>query len=235
MARIINITRTSVPGSWPAALSLLRATLAVGVYLSLTAASAFGDGLGYDDAPKQELCGLCHGLSGVSQMPKFPKLAGQKAAYIEKQLRDFRQSRRTNDGGQMAAIVSEIDEGDIAEVAAYFSNQPSPEPAAPDGIAPDSLARGKALFQDGSSGRGIPACASCHSPHPSVGANIPVYAPLLSSQHESYLLKQLEDFRSQSRSNDVEGVMPVIAAALSDQEIEDIARYLSTTPRDEVQ
>ena len=48
------------------------------------------------------------GLDGISATAKFPKLAGQKKAYIEKQLSDFLAGNRTNDGGQMASIVTEI-------------------------------------------------------------------------------------------------------------------------------
>jgi cytochrome c553 len=68
-----------------------------------------------------EICGECHGLDGVSPVARFPSLAGQRPAYIVKQLRDFRDGRRANDGGQMAANVSDIGEADLAKALAYFS------------------------------------------------------------------------------------------------------------------
>src|SRR5262249_39938588 len=54
-----------------------------------------------------ETCAECHNLDGISVMARFPKLAGQRPDYIAKQVRDFRDGRRRNDGGQMAAIAAE--------------------------------------------------------------------------------------------------------------------------------
>ena len=68
-----------------------------------------------------EICGLCHGLDGNSRMAKFPKLAGQKASYIEAQFNAFRHQLRTNDGGQMQAITEEVEPEDIRIIAEYFS------------------------------------------------------------------------------------------------------------------
>jgi hypothetical protein len=62
-----------------------------------------------------EICGECHGLDGVSPAARFPSLAGQRPAYIVKQVRDFRDGRRANDGDQMAANASDIGEADIAK------------------------------------------------------------------------------------------------------------------------
>ncbi|MBU2531705.1 MAG: hypothetical protein KKB37_03115, partial [Alphaproteobacteria bacterium] len=93
---------------------------------------AIASGLGYQDAPPQEMCGLCHSLDGVSATARFPKLAGQKAAYIEKQLRDFLAGKRSNDGGQMASIVTEITVSQIRDVAIYFSKLPPPPPTSID-------------------------------------------------------------------------------------------------------
>src|SRR5262249_44319603 len=57
-----------------------------------------------------------------------PKLAGQRAAYIVKQVRDFRDGRRGNDGGQMQASASYIDDDDLAKTATYFASLPPPPP-----------------------------------------------------------------------------------------------------------
>jgi hypothetical protein len=65
-------------------------------------------------------CATCHSLDGISAMARFPKLAGQRAAYIVKQVRDFRDGRRNNDGGQMQASASDIDDGDLAKAASYL-------------------------------------------------------------------------------------------------------------------
>ena len=101
-----------------------------------------------------EICGMCHGLDGVSHMPKFPKLAGQKADYIKAQFIAFMNGERTNDGGQMQAITQEVQPGDINRIAHYFSQQAAPAPI--DENVDDQLyQQGKSLFAAGR--EGLPA------------------------------------------------------------------------------
>jgi cytochrome c553 len=188
-------------------------------------------GLGYDGPPAQEICALCHSLDGVSRMSKFPRLAGQKAHYIEKQLTDFLAGERSNDGGQMSAIVTEIEPEQIKDVAAYFSSLTPPPPVLPeDGqqTAPGIVG----LVMNGDPIRGILPCASCHLPEmiktPSPES---ASAPYLTSQHADYIAKQLRDFRSGERANDGTNTMSVIAKALDDREIDGLASYLASLPR----
>ena len=184
---------------------------------------AHASGLGYDGPPAQEICSLCHSLDGVSRMSKFPRLAGQKAHYIEKQLADFLAGARSNDGGQMAAIVTEIEPAQFKEAAAYFSSLTPPPPVIPEdgkGPAPAVVS----LVDDGDPGRDIPACASCHMPESAA-------APYLTSQHADYIAKQLRDFRSGERANDTTSRMTAIAKALDDREIDALAAYLASMPR----
>jgi cytochrome c553 len=185
-------------------------------------AAALGGPVGADMISSEglepwEVCGLCHGLNGLSAMAKFPRLAGQKPAYIEKQLADFAGGRRTNDGGQMAAIATEIAAADYARVAAWFAGQTPPEPDAPQG---DAVA-GAAVW----AARG---CAECHHAGATPDGHV---APWLFAQHERYLRKQLTDFRDGWRDADPEGVMRARAAELSDADIAALAAYLAGTPR----
>lgn len=172
-----------------------------------------------------ETCGLCHSLDGISAMARFPKLAGQRKAYIEKQFRDFHDARRENDRGQMQTITSEVELADLPAIAAYFSALPPPPPEP----AEDSNDTGdaQAFFQ---AGRGtVPACLSCHG---TIDPAMPL-APWLEAQHEDYLIKQLSDFREGNRTNDPEGVMRAIASQLSDKDISDLAAYIAAQERPE--
>jgi cytochrome c553 len=210
-------------------ISLLILGLALCCLLAIQPAHA--SGFGYDGPPAQEICALCHSLDGVSPMSKFPRLAGQKAAYIEKQLADFLAGERSNDGGQMSAIVTEIAPEQFKDAAAYFAALPPPPPVVPeDGGEPDRAAKG--LVEQGDSGRAIPACASCHMPE-MTATPLPesADAPHLTSQHADYIAKQLRDFRSGNRANDGAGVMIAIAKALGDGEIDALALYLASMPR----
>ena len=64
-------------------------------------ASAFSQGHGVDESDRQGakrlatyLCSNCHGPEGRSEFPLYPQLAGQHAAYLEGQLRSFRDKSR---------------------------------------------------------------------------------------------------------------------------------------------
>lgn len=169
---------------------------------------------------------MCHGLNGVSRMAKFPNLAGQKLAYLEKQLQDFKLGRRTNDGGPMAGITEQFDMKDLNRAAKWFSALPDP-PAKPENDK--SLAAGRTMFEQGKPGAHVPACVTCHD----LNVRTSLVAPELRAQHARYLQKQLADFRSGARGNDPDSVMRRIARALTDDEITSIALYLASRPRPE--
>lgn len=100
------------------------ALIAAGPAVSL----AYADIIVTEGMQPWHLCATCHSLDGISAMARFPKLAGQRAAYIVKQVRDFRDGRRSNDGGQMQASASDVDDDDLAKTAAYFASLPPPPP-----------------------------------------------------------------------------------------------------------
>ena len=172
-----------------------------------------------------ENCALCHSLDGVSRMAKFPKLAGQVPAYIEKQIRDFRTAKRTNDGEQMQGMAGLIAEKDIPVVARYFAGLPPPPPADPP--PEDARLAGQALYHKGDTPRDLPACVSCHGKDKVAASG----APRLEAQHADYVVKQLTDFRSGDRANDPGGVMAGVAAKLSDADIRAVGGYLAAAPR----
>jgi cytochrome c553 len=192
-----------------------------------------------------EICAMCHNANGISRMAKFPKLAGQKAVYIEQQVMAFREGRRHNDGGQMQSIVGEIAHADVAQIAAYFSLLPQDVvlvnteiESAGNGISEgltQKLNKGQLLFQVGR--EGVAACADCHG-------NKSSNAPWLDGQHKQYLEKQMHDFNFGDREADCSIAKPKIAlqskqltstsGRLNDAEIEALAVYFSTLslPRD---
>lgn len=204
---------------WQAAMVLM----AVGSTVSLARA----DMIITEGMQPWEVCAECHGLDGISAMARFPKLAGQRPDYIVKQVRDFRAGRRRNDGGQMAATAADTSESDLMRSAVYFGGLPGP---LPDGaLASDSAdwRRGAALYRDGDAASGIARCSSCHDDANPKRPDV----PLLKAQHAAYLAKQLRDWRSGARKNDVSQVMPAIAAKLSEQDISALATFLASQPR----
>ena len=84
------------------------------IYASLAPAADPGEG-----KKKAAVCAACHGINGVSFNPLWPNLAGQQTAYLEKQLKDFREGRRTD--ASMSAMAKPLSDEDIANLAAYYS------------------------------------------------------------------------------------------------------------------
>ena len=67
-------------------------------------------------------CNACHGKDGIGTMPLFPNLAGQKALYLEKQLRAFRDGARRSE--VMTIVVKTLTDKDIENLAAYYESLP---------------------------------------------------------------------------------------------------------------
>ncbi len=100
-------------------------TLAAAVLLLLSPlAQAAGD-IAAGKA-KATVCIACHGANGVGISPMFPNLAGQKAAYLESQLKAFKSGQRKGaNSAQMAPMVSTLSDQDMANLAAYFASLPA--------------------------------------------------------------------------------------------------------------
>lgn len=68
----------------------------------------------------ETLCTRCHG-GGFKGQNEIPRVAGQQHDYIVKQLKDFRERRRTNDAGNMASVAKTLSEEDIENLAQYLT------------------------------------------------------------------------------------------------------------------
>jgi cytochrome c553 len=66
------------------------------------------------------VCGACHGAAGISAIPMYPNLAGQKEAYLVKQLKAFKSGERKDP--VMTAMAMPLSDADIANVSAYFAS-----------------------------------------------------------------------------------------------------------------
>ncbi|MBS0578208.1 MAG: cytochrome c4 [Proteobacteria bacterium] len=168
------------------------------------------------------VCGTCHGRTGNSTQPKFPRLAGQSANYLAAQLKAFRaQTRGDPDAiSYMWGMASELDDSTIAALADYYSAQKA-EPSS------NALSlqggTGKQIYEQGIAAEGVPACSSCHgSDAHGVGD-----FPRLAGQHSQYVLKQLASFQSNMRNV---AVMHGVALNLRSPEMSAIAAYLEAQP-----
>jgi cytochrome c553 len=169
-----------------------------------------------------QVCAACHGADGNSTIAANPKLAGQHAGYLYKQLVEFaaKPGGKTpvRENAVMAGFASALSDEDKLNVAAYFSTQ---KPKAGAAHVKDTLELGQRLYRTGAAEKGLPACAGCHGP---AGSGIPTQYPRLAGQHADYTEAQLKAFRSSARHNNE--TMQQIAARLSDSEIQALCNYI---------
>lgn len=168
-------------------------------------------------------CGTCHGPTGNSTQPKFPRLAAQNANYLAATLKAFRsQTRGDPDAiGYMWGMASELDDATIAALAAYYASQKAE--ASRSGGDSAAISRGREIYEHGIEPEGVPACSACH------GAD--AYGtkdfPRLAGQHAQYVLKQLASFQSNMRNV---AVMHGVAQNLRLTEMQAVAAYLEVQP-----
>lgn len=164
---------------------------------------------------KAEACYACHGKSGTSTAPLTPSLGGQPAFFTVAQLFLLREGRRTKAPTAMDAYAKGLSDADLQSLAGVFEKQ---RPPAPPAQAPD-----RARFERGRKLVEARNCRNCHNPDYSGRAQI----PRLANQREDYLLKALRDYKSGQRIGYGSAFMPEEVAGLSDNELADLAHYLS--------
>jgi cytochrome c553 len=166
-----------------------------------------------------QVCSSCHGLDGKSVSPTFPRLAGQRADYIEVQLKAFRDHTRADPHAHtyMWGMAAHLSDPLIQGLAAYFAALP---PAAGTPGDPAAMAAGQKIFQDGIPDHEVPACQSCHGEH---AEGLSTF-PRLAGQHRDYLTAQLVNFASNARENEI---MHQTSAHLSPEEIRAVTAYLA--------
>jgi len=188
---------------------------------------------------KAELCFDCHGINGISEDNTFPKLAGQYEDYIIKQIKRFKNGERNDDTMTDMAMMIETDQ-DLEDIAAYFSSQPdmTGTPAQPPITVERKIRKrgesekivdvpiadlGKDLFLDAS----FTKCYECHGIDGRGKRYRSRGAPKLAGQHKAYLLKAMDDIRTNKRQADRFGLMKRGLISISEDERGYIAEWLS--------
>jgi cytochrome c553 len=201
---------------------LLAALAAVGLVWAGSSMAQGKPDLAKGESIAKQVCVACHAADGNSPTPANPKLAGQFADYLYKQLVDFKAragKKAARDNAIMAGMVAGLSDADMRAVAAHYAAQTLRPAAASD---KDLAAQGQKLWRGGVVAKGVAACSGCHGPD---GAGIPGRYPRLSGQYPEYLEAQLKLFRDGARGNDPNGMMRGVAARMSDREIKAVAEY----------
>jgi cytochrome c553 len=164
-------------------------------------------------------CAACHGPDGNSVNPEWPKLAGQHADYLVKQLQFFEAGEREN--ATMKPMANVLDAQGREDVAAYYATQTVQQGAAD----PELVALGEKIYRGGNAESGIAPCMGCHGPN---GAGNPAALyPALRGQHAKYVENQLHGFAEGKRVNEnAKKMMQILSSRMTNREIRAVASYI---------
>lgn len=158
-----------------------------------------------DISSRVAICAACHGENGEPTNLATPGIWGQQENYLYKELHDYHSGERTNP--IMGPMVKSFSLEDLRKVAASFASKgwPARTGAAAAASPPEAIAM----------------CKACHGQNFEGGAP----GPRLAGLSDDYLLGAMRSFADGTRTNNLD--MPGFMKALTDQQREAIARYLS--------
>ena len=180
-------------------------------------------------------CAGCHGEFGQGgSRGEYPRLAGQRAAYLADQLKSFRARKRVNIPMYPYTQERELPDEDIKDIAAYLASVELPTKwpvfkETDDALtrltltervmiiprAPGNLGNGEAIYQK--------SCVTCHAKNGMGRGKF----PMLVGQYTSYLKRQMEKYVKGERPHDEEGVGGLLNT-LKEEDLQDILAYLTS-------
>ena len=168
---------------------------------------------------KAAQCASCHGADGNSLNPEWPKLAGQHADYLVKQLQYFEIGERENE--MMKPMASVLDARGREDVAAFYASQE----VSPGYADPELAELGERIYRSGNPESGVAPCMGCHGP--SGAGNPAALYPALRGQHARYTELQLHGFAEGRRVNEnAKKMMQLLARRMTNREIRAVASYI---------
>lgn len=170
------------------------------------------------DAKVAASCQKCHGETGDSPSPVYPRLNGQHAEYIEAQLKAFRGHRRddTRARGYMWVVAHDLDDKTVANLARFYASQKPTAPQSGGVLASE----GEKLYMNGDPGKGITACQQCHGKAGEGSGAV----PRIAGQHAYYFRMVMGGFQSGLRQNQK---MTAITKHMTDRQIFALSSYLA--------
>lgn len=193
-----------------------------------------------DDAEKAKdingVCATCHGEFGQGgKKGEYPRIAGQREAYLAEQLLSYRERRRINIPMFPYTQERELSGEDIRIISKYLAaiELPTQMPTFKGDedaltrllmtekvmIIPrveGDIAKGKAIYQS--------ECANCHAKDGRGRSNF----PMLVGQYTNYLMKQMEAYIKGERPHDDDKPKSGVLMPLKQQDLQDILAYLTT-------
>jgi len=204
---------------------LLLPALLVAFVTALPAHAQEIKGDGKAGEKKIAMCIGCHGIAGYHasfpEVYRVPKISGQGARYIVSALTAYQKGDRRHPS--MRGIVDNLNEQDIADVAAYFESHGKPDAAPLPAKAAEGNARVTALLQKG-------ACVTCHGDNFSQPKD-PTY-PRIAGQYADYLFVALKSYKTEGNATwgRANPIMGGVAKQFSNDELKELANHVSALP-----
>jgi cytochrome c553 len=170
-------------------------------------------------------CVACHGSKGEGNPAlNAPAIAGQDAAYLERQLRNFRSDRRGTHksdafGAQMRPFATALgDDAAVAKVASFVASLPKTVIATP---ARGNLHNGTNLYNG--------KCGACHGG--AAEGNPALNAPRLAGLDATYIKSQFAHFRDGARGTNAQDTsgrqMAMMAKTLqAERDLDDVIAFI---------
>ena len=173
---------------------------------------------------RQLFCASCHGDAGIAQSGNWPSIAGQRAEYTFKMLKDYKEGKRHGSASAeiMVKVAQLMSDQDMADVAQFYASFELPR--LPTGVSFDAALaeQAKPMVVRGDGKRLLAPCQACHGPN---GQGSITDTPALAGQTPDYFIKTMQEYKSGARASDVYSRMRLIAQVLTDEEIEQMAHY----------
>jgi cytochrome c553 len=162
------------------------------------------------------ICQDCHRKDASGRANGvYPRLAGQHASVLIKQISDIRAGRRNNPS--MQPLITTLSRNDIADVVSYIQSLPVGDSNGKG--AGGGVSRGRQLYERD--------CASCHG---AKGEGEPAkFYPMVAAQHYRYLLREVFSIRDGDRGNSDPAMVHVVKT-YSPIDLEAVADYMSQLP-----
>jgi len=168
-------------------------------------------------------CQACHGAHGEGMAAAHvPRIAGQSADYLKKQLDDYANGARVNP--IMVNFAKPLSDKQRTDLAARFAAMSAPFVAQAGSVNAVALARGHQLAYQGDENERVQACNNCHGPD---GIGVPYSAPYLAGQSAEYLVGAIKAWQDGTRKSDPAQSMRSIAKRLNEADISAVAAYFA--------
>jgi cytochrome c553 len=156
-----------------------------------------------------QLCASCHGRrGGVPSDHSVPIIWGQQAAYLARQLNEYRSGDR--DSQIMSSIAESLNDGDLLRISDYFGNAKWPAPSM--AVLPSQPAA-------------IATCRACHGEDLSGSTSASGTAPRLAGQFSGYLFETMAAYANGERTGSAQ--MTSLMQGLPSANRRAIADYLA--------